>query len=125
MAGSEEQRLGRARGAGEHERVLELAEQDHPELARLGFGDAKASQVGAEALAPPSNTRAVSARKSSSLLAYAPVGLITMGHFLGGNPDIPAFFYATIFTDLIAGLAVLGFAVWSLRATHGAARLPG
>lgn len=50
-----------------------------------------------------------------ALLAYAPAGLITIGHFAEGNPDIPAFFYATIFTDFIAGAAVLWFAFWSLR----------
>ena len=33
------------------------------------------------------------------LLLYAPLGLVTPLHFVQGNPDIPAFFYATIFTD--------------------------
>ncbi len=47
------------------------------------------------------------------LLLYAPLGLITPAHFLYGEPDIPAFFYATIFTDGLAGLAVVGFVVWS------------
>ena len=47
------------------------------------------------------------------LLLYAPLGLLTPAHFLYGNPDIPAFFYATIFTDGVAGLAVVGFVVWS------------
>lgn len=49
------------------------------------------------------------------LLLYAPLGLLTPAHFLYGEPDIPAFFYATIFTDGIAGLAVVGFVVWSAR----------
>jgi hypothetical protein len=48
------------------------------------------------------------------LLLYAPLGLITPLHFVQGNPDIPAFFYATIFTDALAGLAVVGFVVWSV-----------
>ena len=48
-----------------------------------------------------------------SLLLYAPLGLITPAHFLYGEPDIPAFFYATIFTDGLGGLAVVGFVVWS------------
>jgi hypothetical protein len=52
------------------------------------------------------------------LLLYAPLGLVTPAHFLYGEPDIPAFFYATIFTDGIAGLAVVGFVVWSAR-RHG------
>jgi hypothetical protein len=47
------------------------------------------------------------------LLLYAPLGLLTPAHFLYGTPDIPTFFYATIFTDGIAGLAVVGFVVWS------------
>jgi hypothetical protein len=49
------------------------------------------------------------------LLLYAPLGLVTPAHFLYGEPDIPAFFYATIFTDGIAGLAIVGFVVWSAR----------
>jgi hypothetical protein len=49
------------------------------------------------------------------LLLYAPLGLVTPAHFFYGDPDIPAFFYATIFTDGIAGLAVVGFVVWSAR----------
>ena len=53
------------------------------------------------------------------LLLYAPLGLLTPAHFLYGDPDIPAFFYATIFTDALAGLAVVGFVVWSAsRAEH-------
>jgi hypothetical protein len=49
------------------------------------------------------------------LLLYAPLGLITPFHFVQGNPDIPAFFYATIFTDALAGLAVVGFVIWSVN----------
>jgi hypothetical protein len=44
---------------------------------------------------------------------YSLTGLVTMGHFISGNPRIPAFFYATLFTDFIAGLAVLAFVLWS------------
>jgi hypothetical protein len=47
------------------------------------------------------------------LLLYAPLGLLTPAHFLYGEPDIPAFFYATIFTDGVAGLAIVGFVAWS------------
>jgi hypothetical protein len=49
------------------------------------------------------------------LLLYAPLGLLTLGHFLYGEPDIPPVFYATIFTDGLAGLAVVGFVIWSAR----------
>ncbi len=50
-----------------------------------------------------------------ALIAYSFTGLITIGHFMDGSPDIPAFFYATIFTDFGAGLSILGFVVWSMR----------
>ena len=55
------------------------------------------------------------------LIAYAPLGLLTLGHFLSGSPDIPPFFYATIFTDGISGLAVLGFVWWSISSAAGPA----
>lgn len=51
----------------------------------------------------------------AALIAYSSTGLITLGHFIDGNPDIPAFFYATIFTDFIAGVSVLAFVAWSAR----------
>jgi hypothetical protein len=47
------------------------------------------------------------------LVAYSLTGLATMGHFAYGNPHIPAFFYATLFTDTLTGLAVLAFVLWS------------
>jgi hypothetical protein len=53
------------------------------------------------------------------LLLYAPLGLLTPAHFLYGAPDIPAFFYGTIFTDGLAGLAVVGFVAWSARWFRG------
>jgi len=49
------------------------------------------------------------------LATYSVLGLSSLGHFLEDSPDIRAFFFATIFTDGLAGLAVLSFAVWSLR----------
>jgi len=48
------------------------------------------------------------------LALYSPLGLITLGHFLFGSPDIPAFWYATIFTDALTSLGVLAFAAWSV-----------
>jgi hypothetical protein len=58
------------------------------------------------------------------LLLYAPLGLLTPAHFLSGEPDVPTVFYVTIFTDGLAGLAVVGFVVWS--AARGArAATPG
>jgi hypothetical protein len=47
-----------------------------------------------------------------ALLAYVPLGLTTPLHFLGGTPDIPAFFMATIFTDFLTSFAILIFALW-------------
>ena len=51
------------------------------------------------------------------LAVYSVTGLSTLAHFIYGNPDIPPVWYATLFTDGLAGLAMLGFVVWSeLRA---------
>jgi hypothetical protein len=47
------------------------------------------------------------------LCVYSLTGLATLGHFAYGNPQIPPFFYATLFTDTLAGLAVLAFVLWS------------
>jgi len=47
------------------------------------------------------------------LLAYAAWTLFALGHFTEGNPDIPPVFYATIFTDVLAGVLVVAFVVWS------------
>jgi hypothetical protein len=49
------------------------------------------------------------------LSAYAMLGFTTLGHFLGGNPDIPPFFYVTLFTDFLAGSALLVFVAWTFR----------
>lgn len=49
---------------------------------------------------------------STGLIAYAMLGFTSPGHFLGGIPDIPPFFFATIFTDFIGGTALLVFAAW-------------
>jgi hypothetical protein len=47
------------------------------------------------------------------LLIYSLTGLITPLHFVYGSPDIAAFWYATIFTDFIAGASIVAFVVWS------------
>jgi hypothetical protein len=46
------------------------------------------------------------------LLVYSLSGLATMGHFLVGVPDVPTFWFATIFTDALAALAMWAFVVW-------------
>jgi hypothetical protein len=58
------------------------------------------------------------------LAAYSTLGLATPGHFLEGTPDIPAFFFATIFTDALAGLSILAFVLVSMRAQRQAAAAP-
>jgi hypothetical protein len=50
-----------------------------------------------------------------ALATYSLTGLATAGHFLYGNPKIPAFFYATLFTDVLTALSVLVFLAWSAR----------
>ncbi len=55
------------------------------------------------------------------LLWYAAWTLFSLGHFTEGNPDIPPVFYATIFTDVLAGLLVVAFVVWASR-SPGVAR---
>ena len=47
------------------------------------------------------------------LAAYALLGIVTLGHFTGGSPHIPPFWYATIFSDALLGFAILAFAHWS------------
>jgi hypothetical protein len=49
------------------------------------------------------------------LFGYAFFALTTLGHFLDGKPDIAPFWFATIFTDALAGLAVLAFTISSVR----------
>ena len=62
-------------------------------------------------------------REAHACLAiYSLAGLVTPGHFLAGEPDIPAFFYATIFTDFLAGASILAFVAWS--ASRPAPRRP-
>ena len=40
-------------------------------------------------------------------------------HFLDGSPDIAPFWYATIFTDGLAGMAIVAFTAWSALAGPG------
>jgi hypothetical protein len=56
------------------------------------------------------------------IAVYSILGITTLGHFTAGNPQIPAFFYATIFTDGIAGFSLAAFALWSVRAGYTAAQ---
>lgn len=51
-----------------------------------------------------------------ALFGYVPLGLTTPLHFLGGTPEIPAIFMATVFTDFLTSLAILLFALGIDRA---------
>jgi hypothetical protein len=53
------------------------------------------------------------------LVVYSATGLATLGHFAYGSPQIPAFFYATLFTDALTALAVLAFALFYARPPVG------
>ncbi len=50
-----------------------------------------------------------------AFVAYSALGVSTLGHFTGPSPEIPAFFFATIFTDFLTGTALLVFGLWCLR----------
>jgi hypothetical protein len=55
------------------------------------------------------------ARAGWAFVAYSVVGVSTIGHFLGPTPEIPAFFFVTIFTDFLTGTAMLVFGLITLR----------
>jgi hypothetical protein len=59
------------------------------------------------------------------LLVYSITGFATLGHFIYGSPDIPAFFYATLFTDALTALAVVTFVIWSAVSWVPAAQRAG
>ncbi|MCR6484397.1 hypothetical protein M8542_16355 [Amycolatopsis sp. OK19-0408] len=52
-------------------------------------------------------------RALAFLLVYSLSGLASAGHFLVGVPQIPAFWFATIFTDSAAALALWVFVTWA------------
>ncbi|WP_329054537.1 hypothetical protein OG738_15170 [Amycolatopsis sp. NBC_01488] len=52
-------------------------------------------------------------RALAFLLVYSLSGLASAGHFLVGVPRIPAFWFATIFTDSAAALALWVFLTWA------------
>lgn len=55
------------------------------------------------------------------LAVYSLLGISTLGHFLDGPPDIAPLWFATIFTDALAGAAILAFVLLSARETASAA----
>ena len=52
------------------------------------------------------------------LAAYGFFAMISVGHFANGTPDVAPFWLATVFTDILAGAAMLAFVGWSVRATR-------
>lgn len=52
-------------------------------------------------------------RALAFLLVYSLSGLASAGHFLVGVPQVPAFWFATIFTDSAAALALWVFVTWA------------
>ena len=50
-----------------------------------------------------------------AFIIYSVLGISTIGHFLGPSPDIPAFFFVTIFTDFLTGAAMLVFGCATLK----------
>ena len=60
------------------------------------------------------------------LAAYSFTGISSLIHFIDGNPHVSPFWYATILTDALAGVAVLGFVyagVVYARASSAARRI--
>jgi hypothetical protein len=53
-------------------------------------------------------------RAGWAFIAYSVLGGSTLGHFLGATPEIPAFFFLTIFTDFITGTAMLAFGAMAI-----------
>jgi hypothetical protein len=60
----------------------------------------------------------------TGLWAYAAWTLFSLGHFTEGNPDIPPLFYATIFTDALAGVLVAGFLLYDRGSRRKVLREP-
>ncbi len=54
-------------------------------------------------------------RAGWAFIVYSILGISTIGHFVGPSPDVPAFFFATIFTDFVTGTAILVFGLVTLR----------
>ena len=55
------------------------------------------------------------------LAVYSLTGISSLAHFIDGSPRIPPFWYATMFTDALAGMAILAFVY--VGVVHGRVRL--
>ncbi len=52
-------------------------------------------------------------RALAFLMVFSLSGLASLGHFLVDVPRIPAFWFATIYTDTAAALLLWGFVTWA------------
>ncbi|RSN47562.1 hypothetical protein DMC64_09885 [Amycolatopsis sp. WAC 04197] len=52
-------------------------------------------------------------RALAFLMVYSLSGLASLGHFLVAVPQIPAFWFATIYTDTASALALWVFVTWA------------
>ncbi|MEV6909643.1 hypothetical protein [Amycolatopsis sp. NPDC051071] len=52
-------------------------------------------------------------RALAFLMVFSLSGLASLGHFLVGVPQVPAFWFATIFTDTAAALLLWAFVMWA------------
>ncbi|SFI35986.1 hypothetical protein [Amycolatopsis regifaucium] len=52
-------------------------------------------------------------RALAFLMVYSLSGLASLGHFLIAVPQIPAFWFATIYTDTAAALLLWAFVTWA------------
>ncbi|WP_410600098.1 hypothetical protein [Amycolatopsis sp. lyj-90] len=52
-------------------------------------------------------------RALAFLMVYSLSGLASLGHFLVAVPQIPAFWFATIYTDTVSALLLWGFVTWA------------
>ena len=50
------------------------------------------------------------------LFVYSFLGLVTFGHFTAGIPSVEWYWFSTLFTDGIGGLALWVFIGWSMSA---------
>ncbi len=52
-------------------------------------------------------------RALAFLMVFSLSGLASLGHFLVAVPQIPAFWFATIYTDTASALLLWGFVTWA------------
>lgn len=100
-----------------------VAAEDYPPVPI--FESAAAYQIGIAVFWPTATVLALWAYRQLArgntrvagvaFAAYSGLGISTIGHFIGGVPDIPPVFFATIFTDFFTGLSMLYLAIWCVR----------